>query len=62
MSGHLVRSEKDWMIADVCGGLAEQLGADSTWVRVAFGVPVLFGGAGAVAYPSPVKTTAFGRG
>ena len=34
-SGHLHRSASNSMLAGVCGGLAETLGADATLVRLA---------------------------
>jgi len=32
----LYRSRKERMIAGVCGGLAEYLGVDPTWIRLLF--------------------------
>ena len=38
------------MIAGVCGGLAEYFGVDSTMVRLAWAICVVFGGAGLLLY------------
>ena len=46
----LRRSTTDKKIAGVAGGLAEHLGLDPTLVRAAFGISILFSGAGLVAY------------
>lgn len=46
----LRRSERDRVIAGVCGGLAEYLRVDATLVRVAFVVLAFFGGSGAILY------------
>jgi len=46
----LYRSKKDRIIAGVCGGIAEYAKIDSTLIRLAFAVSVLFGGFGILAY------------
>ncbi len=46
----LYRSEKDRMIAGVCGGLGEYFGIDPVLIRLAFVVVTLVGGAGVLAY------------
>jgi phage shock protein PspC (stress-responsive transcriptional regulator) len=50
MARKLYRSQKDKIIAGVCGGLAEYFEIDSTLVRLIFVVIVLAGGAGVLAY------------
>lgn len=50
MKKKLYRSEKDSMIAGVCGGIAEYFDVDSTLVRLLTVIFVLLGGAGVVAY------------
>jgi len=50
MKKKLYRSEKDHMIAGVCGGIAEYFDVDSTLVRLLTGLSVILGGAGVVAY------------
>ena len=47
---YLRKSRTDQMIAGVCGGLAEYLGVDSTMVRLAWAICVVFGGAGLLLY------------
>jgi phage shock protein C len=42
MSKKLYRSNRDVMLAGVLGGLAEYFNVDSTWVRLAFVVILLF--------------------
>jgi len=44
------KSRTDQMFAGVCGGLAEYLGVDSTMVRLAWAICVVFGGAGLLLY------------
>src|SRR3954453_18606856 len=46
----LTRSTTDKYVWGVAGGLGRSFGIDPTIVRVAFGVSVLFGGIGIVAY------------
>lgn len=50
MPTRLERSEKDKMIAGVCGGIAEYLQVDVTWIRLVMAVLVLVGGIGLLAY------------
>jgi len=50
MKKKLYRSRKDYMIAGVCGGIAEYFDVDSTLVRLLTVLIVLLGGAGIVAY------------
>ena len=50
MEKKLYRSEKDSMIAGVCGGIAEYFDVDSTLIRLLTVIFVLLGGAGVVAY------------
>jgi len=50
MDKKLYRSRKDYMIAGVCGGIAEYFDIDSTLVRLLTVLVVLIGGAGVVAY------------
>ena len=47
---YIYRSRKDYMIAGVCGGIAEYFEIDSTLVRLLAVLVVLLGGAGVVAY------------
>src|SRR5690242_12275953 len=46
----LHRSRSDRKLWGVCGGMAEFLGVDPTWVRLAFVAVAMLGGAGVVAY------------
>ncbi|MGB2850830.1 MAG: PspC domain-containing protein [Solirubrobacterales bacterium] len=46
----LLRSRDDRMIAGVAGGLGQYFGVDPIIIRIGFGVSVLFGGLGLVAY------------
>jgi len=50
MNKKLYRSRKDYIIAGVCGGIAEYFEIDSTLVRLLAILVVLIGGAGVVAY------------
>ena len=50
MKKKLYRSEKDSMIAGVCGGIAEYFDVDSTLIRLLTVIFVLLGGAGVVVY------------
>lgn len=50
MDKKLRRSRTDRSIAGVCGGLAQFLGIDSTAVRVAMALLVLFGGMSLIIY------------
>ena len=46
----LTRSETDKVIFGVCGGIAEDLGVDSTLVRLGFAAFSLMCGGGVLAY------------
>ena len=46
----LYRSKTDRMIAGVCGGLARRFSVNVTWVRLAFVLFTLLGGAGFLLY------------
>ncbi len=46
----LYKSKTDKKIEGVCGGIAEYVNVDSTVIRLAFAVGILFGGAGIWAY------------
>lgn len=46
----LYRSRRDRKVFGVCGGIAEYFGVDSTLVRLALVLLVLFGGSGVAAY------------
>ena len=46
----LTRSESNRVIAGVAGGIAQRLGVNSTLVRLAWVLSVLFGGFGILAY------------
>ena len=50
MSTRLERSQKERMIAGVCGGIAEYLQLEVIWVRLVFAVLGVFGGIGVLAY------------
>jgi phage shock protein C len=50
MSPQLARSQTDRVIAGVAGGIAERFSVNSTLVRLAWVVAVLFGGFGILAY------------
>lgn len=50
MTRKIYRSRKDYMIAGVCGGIAEYFDIDSTLVRLLAILIVFLGGAGIVAY------------
>jgi phage shock protein C len=50
MSARLTRSETDRVIAGVAGGIARRFGFNSTLVRLAWLVSVLFGGFGILVY------------
>jgi phage shock protein PspC (stress-responsive transcriptional regulator) len=50
MSPQLKRSETDRVIAGVAGGISERFGFNSTLVRLAWLVSVLFGGFGVLSY------------
>lgn len=49
-NNRLVRSESERMIGGVCGGLAEYLGIDTMWVRLAFVILGLASGIGLAIY------------
>jgi phage shock protein PspC (stress-responsive transcriptional regulator) len=46
----LYRSQKDKMLAGVCGGLGDYFAVDSTLIRLAFVLATFFGGFGLFAY------------
>ena len=48
--GRLHKSAKDKKIAGVCGGLAEYLGCDPTWIRIAWAVLAFGWGTGILLY------------
>jgi phage shock protein C len=50
MSRQLTRSETDRVLAGVAGGIAQRFGINSTLVRLAWVLSVLFGGVGILAY------------
>jgi phage shock protein C len=50
MSRQLTRSETDRVIAGVAGGIAQRFGFNSTVVRLAWVLSVLFGGFGILVY------------
>ena len=50
MAKKLYRSRKDYMIAGVCGGIADYFNIDPTLVRLATVLIVLLGGVGVIAY------------
>lgn len=50
MNPRLVRSEDEQMIAGVCGGLAQYLGVDPVFVRLAFLLLIPAGGVGLPLY------------
>lgn len=46
----LYRSNKDYKLAGVCGGIAEYLGIDATFIRLGWILFTLLGGSGILAY------------
>ena len=44
------RSNEQKVIAGVCGGIAEAMNIDSTWVRLGFVLFSIFGGSGLLLY------------
>jgi len=50
MDKKLYKSSRDKKIAGVCGGVAEYLGLDSTWVRIAYAALILLAGTGVLLY------------
>ncbi|MGH2500250.1 MAG: PspC domain-containing protein [Candidatus Limnocylindria bacterium] len=50
MAARLERSATNKMVAGVCGGIAEYLQVDATWVRLVFALLGLFGGIGFFVY------------
>jgi len=50
MSGQLTRSETDRVLAGVAGGIAQRFGINSTLMRLAWVLSVLFGGLGILVY------------
>jgi phage shock protein C len=47
---NLYRSNTNYKIAGVCGGIAEYLGVDATLIRLAWIFATFFGGSGIIAY------------
>lgn len=50
MTGRLIRTQNDRIVGGVCGGLGRFLGVDSVFVRLAFVLFSLAGGAGLLVY------------
>lgn len=50
MPTRLERSSTDKMIAGVCGGIAQYLQVEVTWIRLVFAILAVFGGVGLLAY------------
>ncbi len=50
MNKKLYRSENDRKIAGVCGGVAEYFKIDSSFVRIAFALGIIFCGFGLLLY------------
>jgi phage shock protein C len=50
MTQRLTRSETDRVIAGVAGGIGQRFGINSTLLRLAWVLSVLFGGIGALVY------------
>ena len=50
MPTRLERSSTDKMIAGVCGGIAQYLQVEVTWIRLVFAILAVFGGVGILAY------------
>jgi phage shock protein C len=50
LAKRLYRSEKDKMVAGVCGGLAEYFSIDPSLVRIFLVLITLLGGSGVLAY------------
>lgn len=46
----LYKSRKDKKIAGVCGGIAEKLGIDSTFIRLIWAISSLYYGSGLMLY------------
>ena len=46
----LYKSKSNKVLAGVCGGIGEYFGVDATWIRLAWVVLSLSGGAGLIAY------------
>lgn len=46
----LYRSKKEKMVAGVCGGIAEYLNTDPSFIRILWVIVTLMGGAGILAY------------
>ena len=44
------KSSTNKMLAGVCGGIADYFGIDATWVRLAWVIFSMTGGAGVLAY------------
>lgn len=50
MKKKLYRSNRDFMLAGVCGGIAEYFNIDSTFVRLGWVLFCALGGSGVIAY------------
>ncbi len=50
ISGRLHKSAADKKLAGVCGGIAEYLGVDPTWIRLAWALLIFGWGTGLLAY------------
>ncbi|MCL2489803.1 MAG: PspC domain-containing protein [Propionibacteriaceae bacterium] len=50
MAKRLYRSSSNKVIGGVCGGFAEFLGVDATWVRLVAAILAVIGGTGVVLY------------
>ena len=46
----LYKSSTNKMLAGVCGGIADYFGIDPTWIRLAWVIFSMTGGAGVLAY------------
>lgn len=46
----LYRSKKDYRLAGVCGGIAEYVGIDTTFIRLGWILITFLGGSGILAY------------
>ena len=46
----LYKSNTNKMLAGVCGGIADYFGIDPTWIRLAWVIFSMTGGAGVLAY------------
>jgi len=50
MPTRLERSTTDKMVAGVCGGIAQYLQIEVTWIRLVLAILAIFGGVGIIAY------------